>query len=180
MGKRYYLDTCILYSLLNRPDRHHKKVKAQFRRMLQDEDILIISQFVYLEFVQLSKRKAAEELIKTNTHITSIPRDFLKTTNSKIRNQLQVLNKFDIKIIYIPLSTNVTRTIEDLVNEIYPTIKTIKSVGKFVKIFGVLDMVHLISCELLKCEKLLTTDKDFTLPPINKWVAKNFEIQILK
>lgn len=179
MQERVFLDTCVIYAYLNDPDPFHMRAHSIFEEHLENEDNLVISQYVLYEFILLSKRRAAEEYFEQNISEKVIPNQVNENLNKKINEQLELLDILGLEINYLELPEDITRNLKQLTYKIKAQQIIRKNKNKFVKITGVLDLIHIISCYLLQCNRLITSDSDFSKKPLSVAFKNQFVIKII-
>jgi len=150
-----------MYSLcrVNENDRFYHKAIKLLKEITSKKAEIVVSQYILLEFINLCKVRFAEDYFDENPEVHSLPAEENIKVNKKIRDALDALDVFfGIKVVYITLLDEILKPLIDQYYNIFPSYK--KNYYK-VKMVGVLDIIHLLSCTIIDCDYFVTFDKDF-------------------
>lgn len=179
MLKKCFLDTCVIYAALNELDRNYSKSFSIIENLIQSKSEIVISQYVFFEFIRTSIYKAAQDFFDDNPTAKDLPKDVHKKIVDKIEDQLFTLEVLDIELTYIDLPGDTSKLIEQILYETPPRQIVREYNNNYTKMIGVIDLVHLICCLIYQCDDFITIDNDFKNLAIQNKFSTYFQIKIV-
>lgn len=179
MIKKCFLDTCVIYAALNELDRNYSKSLSIIENLVRSQSEIVISQYVLLEFIRISIYKAAKDFFEENPTAKELPTEVHKQIVDKIDNQLFTLEALDIGLTYIDLPSDASKLLDQILYETLPRQKVRKYSNNYIKMIGVIDLVHLICCLIYQCDNFITIDSDFKNPAIQNKFSTHFQINVI-
>ena len=179
MLKKCFLDTCVIYAALNVFDTNYGKSLSIIENLIQSQSEIVISQYVFFEFIRISIYKAAQDFFDSNPTAQDLPKEVHKKIVDKIEDQLFTLEALEIELTYINLPGDTSELIEQILYEIPPRQIVREHNDNYTKMIGVIDLVHLICCLIYQCDDFITIDSDFKNPVIQNKFSTHFHIKVV-